>query len=267
MTPRMIRTLLVSLGLIGAVAGPLWATRVAIQDGMGSTVQVYQESHALLIGVSQYRDWKDLLGVAEDVTVVKELLEAQGFHVVLVMNPADKAALHKAFNDFIEQYGYGPENRLLFYFAGHGKTLDAAYGGKMGYIVAANAPSSSDEVGFKRHALDMAMIEVYAKQIQAKHALFLFDSCFSGTLFTVSRGEAELISYKTANPVRQFITAGSEDEQVPDRSIFRRQLVTASQREGDLNRDGYVSGGELGLFLMAGISKPHGSRAGAGAGV
>ena len=49
---------------------------------------------------------------------------------------------------------------------------------------------------------------------------------------------------------RQFITAGSADETVPDESIFRRQFVAALTGEGDVDGDGFVTGTELGEFLQ-----------------
>ena len=98
--------------------------------------------------------------------------------------------------------------------------------------------------------MDMQQMEVYARRIQAKHALFLFDSCFSGSLFSLSRAIPEHISYKTSRPVRQFITAGGADEKVPDESIFRRQLVAGLNGEADQDKDGYVTGMELGEFLQ-----------------
>src|SRR5205085_11681819 len=83
-----------------------------------------------------------------------------------------------------------------------------------------------------------------------KHALFLFDSCFSGSLFALSRAVPDNIGYKTSRPVRQFITSGSADETVPDRSIFREQFIAAIEGEADANHDGYVTGSELGDFLQ-----------------
>jgi hypothetical protein len=59
------------------------------------------------------------------------------------------------------------------------------------------------------------------------------------------RGERD----KTAQPVRQFITSGGKDEEVPDESVFRQQFITALQGEADIDGDGYVTGTELGEFL------------------
>jgi hypothetical protein len=119
------------------------------------------------------------------------------------------------------------------------------------YIVPVDAPNpNKDRDGFLRKAMGMQQIEVYAKAIQSKHALFLFDSCFSGSIFETSRAIPESISYKTSKPVRQFITSGGADETVPDRSIFRQQFIAAIEGEADTDREGYVTGSALGEFLQ-----------------
>lgn len=224
---------------------------VHIKGEDGREVRLYERSYALVIGVSDYtHGWPRLSGVEKDIEDVARALERHGFLVTKVRNP-DSARLDKEFKTFISAYGRGVENRLLFYFAGHGHTVKQSYGEDMGYIVPADAPSPArDRNGFLDKALNMRQIERYAEDIQAKHALFLFDSCFSGALFARSRAVPDAIRYKTSLPVRQFITSGSADEQVPDQSIFRSQFVEALDGEADLNRDGYVTGAELGLFLQ-----------------
>ena len=71
-----------------------------------------------------------------------------------------------------------------------------------------------------KKAISMKEIESYALQIESKHALFIFDSCFSGSLFNMSRSIPRIISEKTSKPVRQFITAGTSEQEVPDKSVF-----------------------------------------------
>ena len=97
----------------------------------------------------------------------------------------------------------------------------------------------------------MESFNTYARNIDAKHVLYIFDSCFSGSIFALSRAVPEAINYMTSKPVRQFITAGSENEQVPDRSIFKSQFIAAMRGEADNDRDGYVTGTELGMFLQS----------------
>ena len=224
-------------------------------DAQGREITLYKESHALLIGVSDYtHGWPDLPGVKEDLRAVGAALEAQGFKVELVNDP-DQAQLEAAYRNFILRYGRVSDNRLLFYFAGHGHTEKPVWAADdpeewLGYIVSKEAPLPSENFeGFRRNALSMQRFEELAKDIHAKHALFIFDSCFSGSVFALSRSKPPDITRRTAKPVRQFITSGSADQEVPDVSIFRRQFVAALQGEADRGGDGYVTGSELGYFL------------------
>ncbi|MBE9536385.1 MAG: caspase family protein, partial [Proteobacteria bacterium] len=221
----------------------------------GKVVGLYKGSYALIIGVSDYNNgWPKLPGVIPDVEAVEDALKKNGFHVETVMDP-DKAGMDNAFESFIKKYGGDYQNRLVFYFAGHGYTVTPKYGGDpLGYIVPKEAPNPHKEPKeFKRIAMSMQRIEEYSLNIDAKHAMFLFDSCFSGSLFSLSRAIPENINYKTAKPVRQYITSGSEDEKVPDKSVFRRQFISALEGEGDVNKDGYITGTELGEFLQSNV--------------
>jgi|GEM_PF-1384531 len=244
--------LLVVISLWGQAADGAESQRGVVQvlDADQKSVLLYGHSHALLIGAGNYTaGWPKLANVATDIRQVRKALESIGFEVEIVEDP-DYQELRQAFTSFINRYGYEVDNRLLFYFAGHGHTVKQAYGEDMGYIVPVDAPNPSvDRSAFLSKALDMQQIEVYAKRIQSKHALFLFDSCFSGAIFSLSRAIPTSISDRTAKPVRQFITSGSAEETVPDKSIFREQLVAALTGEGDTNKDGYVTGTELGEFL------------------
>jgi formylglycine-generating enzyme required for sulfatase activity len=218
----------------------------------GETRTLYDQSYALLIGVSDYGSgWSSLPGVRDEVNMVKRALEHNGFQVEVVMNPtSDK--LYKAFTGFIGRYGQGLDNRLLFFFAGHGYTYTTTYGETLGYIVPVDAPNPNyDPSGFQNKAMEMAQVEIYARRLQSKHALFVFDACFSGTLFTNTRAIPEIITYKTTLPVRQFITSGSAEETVPDKSIFAEQFVRALNGEADYDKNDFITGSELGEYLQS----------------
>jgi len=218
----------------------------------GTSTTLYHQSHALLIGVSAYSaGLPPLPGVVEDINLVKSAMENSGFNVVTVMNP-DNAGLQKAFTSFISKYGQGANNRLFIYFAGHGYTEKMPYGDDIGYICPVDVPDpNKNPAGFQEKAMPMRQIETYAYQIKSKHALFMFDACFSGSIFSTSRAIPEVISYKTKEPVRQFITSGGANETVPDKSIFRGQFLRALQGEADGNQDGFLTGTELGEFLQS----------------
>ena len=52
-----------------------------------------------------------------------------------------------------------------------------------------------------------------------------------------------------AKPVRQFITAGDADQEVPAKSIFTPLFIRGLEGDADYTKDGYVTGSELGVYL------------------
>ncbi len=215
----------------------------------------YEQSHALVIGISNYTDgWNDLPGVKEDVKEVRKVLSLHGFNVEVYEN-LNKEYIDRVFSNFIKEYGQEKNNRLLFYFAGHGFTVKTPFGDNLAYIVPKNAPlPKTDLADFQAKSIETSQIEIYAKQIRSRHVLFLFDACFSGAMFDTDRNIPEALSPVTAEPVRQFITSGSASENVPDKSIFRDQFVQAlSSKKADLYSDDYLTGTELGEFLQTNV--------------
>jgi tetratricopeptide (TPR) repeat protein len=248
--------------------------RLGVVAEDGKRIELYEGSYALLIGVSKYKHgWRSLPGAAKDIISVAEALRRHGFQVTFLNDPT-YSELDQTVKQFIADSGQAEHNRLLIYFAGHGHTLrvwnDTS---KMGYLVPSDAPLPDDEPGalrervvgmdatllpvrsgvgaFKAKAMSMSRMQEYAEEIESKHALFIFDSCFAGSIFSTPRGGKVpyLITSKVAEPVRQFITSGNAAQTVPDESIFRAELVDALSGEADLNHDGYITGSELASFL------------------
>ncbi len=222
----------------------------------GQESSLYGQSHALVIGNSNYTNgWAWLPGVENDVNEVKTALETNGFHV-LVEHDLTKEQMDKSITEFISQYGQDKDNRLLIYYAGHGHTIRPQWASKeednIGYLVPVDAPKPNDNQGaFQSKAIEMIDVEKYALRTGSKHLLFLFDACFAGSVFAMNRAAPAVIDYKTKMPVRQIISAGSANETVPDKSIFCRQFVAAiTTADADYNKDGYLTGSELGEFLQ-----------------
>jgi hypothetical protein len=248
--------------MAGSAMGETRGLKVVVRDeatGAWEEVNLYQGSYALLIGASDYHDpqWPDIESIPGELDQVETILKAQGFSVSKYYNPT-KRQMVGHFRDFIDEHGYDEGNRLLFFYAGHGYTRKKGNTNK-GYLVPVDAPSPlEDEKGFQRKALSMSQILTWARESEAKHSLFLFDSCFSGTIFQ-SRALAEppkVIKKIVSLPVRQFITAGSAGETVPSQSTFTPAFISALEYgKGDLNEDGYVSGTELGLYLQNEVPK------------
>src|SRR5688500_18729696 len=101
----------------------------------GQIRELYSGSYALLVGVAQYQDraaWSSLDSIPDELGNLEATLKAQGFGAVeRVTNPTG-AELRRAIDDFIGRYGFNTGNRLFFFFAGHGYTLD---GGERGFFV------------------------------------------------------------------------------------------------------------------------------------
>lgn len=231
---------------------------VRVQGEDGKEVILYNESHALIIGISNYTNgWKTLGGVKQDVPEVKQALQKHGFVVEELLDKT-KAGIRDGVETFVTKWGQTENNRLLIYFAGHGETLTTRDGRKVGYIVPVDAPKADPNApgAFKQAAISLDEVEIWARQIESKHVLFVFDSCFSGALYE-KRSEPQMsavIMADTAGPVRQFITSGTAEQEVPDQSIFRDVFTKALDGVGDLNGDGYVTGTELGMYLRDKVS-------------
>jgi len=228
---------------------------VRTQTSSGSTLQIklYTGYHALVVGCGDYRaGWPKLPNPVDDAREVALTLKKMNWQVELLEDPVwDR--LDAALNRLITGPGRAKDKAVLFWFSGHGHTLEEADGTKLGYIVPVDAPQpAQDETGFMRRAIDMRQIETVAKRIRAKHVLMVFDSCFSGALFSMVRAApSHYIEEKIAAPVREFITAGRENEPVPDQSVFKIVFIQGiKDGYADLNRDGYVTGEELGAYLQ-----------------
>jgi formylglycine-generating enzyme required for sulfatase activity len=229
---------------------------VDITDTNGDKIISYSRSYALIIGQSDYASgWDDLNSIPSELNEVQAVLEGQGFIVERHSN-LNFHQLNNTFRKFIDNYGLDENNRLLFFYSGHGYSRKVN-GNSKGYIVPVDAPNPYDIKGFTRKAVEMEQVVTWAKRIESKHALFLFDSCFSGTVLkTRDALVPQQITKAIKFPVRQFITSGSANEKVPASSTFTPAFVDALRdAKADLYKDGYVTGEELGLYLKNVVSQ------------
>jgi len=219
--------ILITLLSIIFCAQPLQANSIDLIDGKSrawkqnnvaslATADVhsplYKESHALLIGASNYQTWPQLSSIPSELDEVQSTLEAQNFEVERLIDP-DSQELKMGIEHFIREYGYDSENRLLIFFSGHGHSMN-----EKGFILPVDTPMPEDRKAFRRTALPMTQVVAWARDIESKHVLFLFDSCFSGSIFTnksMASASERYVRKAVSPPVRQFITAGGEDQQVP----------------------------------------------------
>jgi uncharacterized caspase-like protein len=235
------------------VSSPVFATSrgIRVVSKKGQALYLYKDYYAVVIGVSEYEHWPRLPNAVKDAEEVAAKLKEMGFKVRVVTNP-DSGQLKSTLADISRRLGREKKRALLLYFAGHGETTQLADGTDLGFIVPKDAPLQNlDPFGFDNKAVSMREIETVALKVKSKHVLMLFDSCFSGSLFALARAAPTEITEKSAKPVRQFMTAGSAKETVPDRSIFKVVLLQGLDGYADYNGDGYITGSELGMYLQS----------------
>jgi len=226
-------------------------------SGETRTIPLYSSGYyALVIGAGDYKNgWPDLRNAVSDAEVVAEKFKGLGWEVRLLKNP-DSEKLEDALNRIIVDQGKVKDKGVLIWFSGHGHTLKEADGSNLGYIVPVDAPlPTENEFQFMRTAIDMRKIETIARRIKSKHMLLVFDSCFSGSIFNINRAApSPYILEKVAEPVRQIITAGDENEPVPDKSVFKTVFLQGVfDGYADRNTDGFVTGEELGAYMAENV--------------
>jgi hypothetical protein len=198
----------------------------------------FGRSVAFLIGVGKYPNFSNaeqLPYVQGDVDALRDYLIGEGgFDEVLVVRD------EKATPELVERYmmSYLPKNmdrqdRLLFYFSGHGS--DA--GGAVGYLLL----SGSKKGEFWHSAVAISRVQEWSRILPVDHALFLFDSCSSGLGITAKGAEfdsdRQLLATLSRNGSRFAITAGTAEEstfEVDDGQgqggeVFTRSLLAALQ--------------------------------------
>lgn len=248
--------------LLSCLAGVGTAFAGGLQ-GARELSDIYTGSYALVIGASDYPEtrWDSLPGVGDDIEQVTSLLEQVGFTVEQVPPPLTRANIQAAVEQFFDSRGAARGHQLLVYYAGHGLTLRDQHDQLTGFIIPVDAPLPPSDLPAEQYtdAIEMSWLEAVAARprVRAKHVLFMFDSCFSGSVFQRKRGGGQrsaLIDYLASQDVRQFISSGTHRQEVPDRSVFARMFREALAGRGDLNRDGYITGTELGQFLRETVS-------------
>ena len=227
--------------------------KISVYTEDGTELELYNDSYALVIGNGAYpakNGWQSLPEAVNDVKEVEEVLKRHGFDVTLKID-VTKAEFNKAFSDFIYKSGKDPNNRLLFYYAGHGYTTKSAIGEELGYLVMLDTPNPENAAEFDLYSIDMVKFVADSKKIYARHVLFMFDSHFSGTILNLqNQGTPLHITEQIRNPVRQFITSGRADEPTSDKSEFKKVFLDLLEgRVEEPIPDGYLTGIELADYL------------------
>lgn len=234
----------------------------------GGNVALYGRSAALIVSVASYgagaSGWAKLPATVVEMDRVKDVLVQHGFEVTRVYNPTAQA-LYQEMQSFLGKYGDKTDARLLFFYSGHGYTNVS---NQMSYVVPVDAGNpTTDYPDFISKAITLEYFHTWVRQFRALHFMAVFDSCFSGAIFTTKSVSDQpdlrplvlddrwrYLTSVTAKPVRQFISAGGPDEELPAQSSFVPVFVEGLRGGASSIKDGYVTGKELGTFVERVVS-------------
>lgn len=219
----------------------------------------FPESHALVIGISDYADpaWPRLSFAEKDARAMAAFLQRQGFRVLQLYNAeATRAAILDALEEGLPAR-IGEGDRVVLFYSGHGHTRSFS-GVDYGYIVPHDAGATTGSM------IAMNTLNTWSHKIaDARHQLFLMDACFGGLLApkasampSVARDHPDYIREIVRRSARQYLTAGGRDQQVLDGgpkgySYFTGYLLEALEDGlGDIDGDGYITASELAGYLI-----------------
>lgn len=220
----------------------------------------YANSWAILVGIDDYQKWPRLQYAVRDAEGVGQLLVQKfGFapeRVLTLKNEqATRNGILAAFHDRLAHRGVQPNDRIFVFFAGHGATRRLSSGRDLGYII----PWDADPDKLATDAIPMTEIQNIAESLQAKHALFVMDACYSGLGLTRGAANASFLRDNARRLGRQMLTAGGADQLVSDggpngHSVFTWTLMQALGGKGDLNGDGLITATELAAYVAPAVS-------------
>jgi carboxyl-terminal processing protease len=221
-----------------------------------------RHGHALLIGNAQYRDsgWATLADIPLQLGALERGLKNH-FDTVEVVQNIETEQLRQKVNGFLRDYGNDSNARLFIYYAGHGYTEPIFQRSEnWGYITGVDTPAVNGSLqaydAARRKAILMSEIRDASANVLAKHILFVFDSCFAGTIFTTRAGDSaptmltpDVVAKLIEKPSRDFITAGRDNERVPANSPISGFFLSALNGAADLYGHGVISAAEIHQYL------------------
>ncbi len=176
----------------------------------------YERSWALVIGIDNYASDRfpplktAVNGAKEIAGLLKDRLRFDEVKLLINAEVTRENVLGEM--DRIANEA-GPDDRFLFYYAGHGLTRKTKREAEVGYLSLHNSLPNQ-----WRTLLQMDDVLEQAEFIPAKHILFVLDSCFSGLAFTraASAEQRRLAKDFLLHPSIQAISAGRDGETVAD---------------------------------------------------
>ena len=225
----------------------------------------YSNSWALLVGINDYLHAPPLTYACNDAKGVKKaLVEKFGFsedNIYLLLNEqATRSSIMEHYLALAKRVE--PDDRILFFFAGHGHT-EQGHRGETGFLFPVDGTSKSLAT-----LIRWDEITRNADLISAKHMLFIMDACYGGLAVSryVPPGSMRFLKDMLTRYSRQVLTAGKADEVVADsggpregHSIFTGHLLDALYGAAS-NQEGVLTAGRVIAYVYDRVAKDQNSR-------
>ena len=244
---------------------------------------MFSRNLAFIIGINNYQNGISPLNTA--VNDAKKLIEIlREKHGYEVWECLDEVATLSNFNKFLDQTlpeQVTENDRLLFYFAGHGVALNGD-DGPAGYLIPQDA-----KLGDTNSYLPMTKLHDAFHQLPCRHFLGILDCCFAGAFKWSSTRDLltspEVIHQERydrfiTDPAWQIITSSASDQkaldnfnldsergQIGNHSPFASALLEALEGAGDIYPpatngkpagDGVITATKLYLYLRDRVEIP-----------
>lgn len=213
----------------------------------------YFNSLALVIGINSYTDRRfATLGEAEaDARAMADLLAGSPFNFTVRTLYGQEATRDAILEELFKLRNTQPDDRVLFYFAGHGYTLTDRFGNETGFLAAADTIPDRDFT-----ALELEEVTDLRFHAGAKHIAFIFDACFSGQALGLTRTVTNVAAEKfLTRRAYQVLSAGAGDQTVSDYRSMTDLIVEALRRAELAGLDMVFTLSDLGLHVQQAMAR------------
>lgn len=219
----------------------------------------YTKSWAVVIGINNYGGRHPrLINACNDARAISERLRQRGFETIhtLYDSEATRGAIMAWLRNELPMRT-DPNDRVVFFFAGHGITQTGPNDRKRGYLIPYDGSNFADYI-------DMEELRQCCNVIRAKHILVLLDCCFSGVAAVTVRATLSgtgprmddvYLARITQRRAWQVLTASDSDELAadsssqPGHSAFTSALLAGLAGEADHDKDGLITATDLASYV------------------
>jgi formylglycine-generating enzyme len=254
---RALQRILILLATVAVLLPVDWLAAQSDMAGQstpgGRGQALAGESWAVLIGINRYQHPRipKLRYAVNDAQAMERALRAQGFRqdriLTLTDDKATKSAIERLLGDQLRQQ-VEANDRLLVFFAGHGKTDQLRSGEEEGYLI----PVDGDPNQLFSTAISMTALRQISDRLRAKHILYIVDACYSGyAIFNRSIAD-DLLEEMVKKPAIQILTAGRQQDEAQERAghgVFTEVLVRGLVGDAFPRDRAWLALEELGLWV------------------